>query len=399
MQLAYHYAAKTLKGALVSGVIFSDNADDAYYQVHAVLKLTPTEIRLNLGQSLLCLVNPKPPARDLIRLYRTLAERKRIGRSIPQGLHDAMEYVDNQKFVSALAIMRQSMFDGMKFSDAMEKAGFPATDVQAVRSVQVAGKEGEILVGLADRMEMNEEIKRKIASIIWYPITVALTVWIVAWWMILYIAPRVGEFFRKVSILDISLPVWAQAYYDFAAFFSANALVGTLVWFAMPVAVFLLSRSPGWRRVLDRVPAFYQLSMKADLISIWSSIGLLFSAGVKPVELFSSIASAARRDDNADQLREMASIYRSGNHSIARAVAQCHFPKYLVAEITAAESANNLTEGIKNLVAILRQDVARHIEQTQRIAMLLSYVVIAVFLITFFFITLYPQISATMSKL
>jgi len=399
VELAYNYAAKTRKGAPVSGVIFSANADDAYYQVNAVLKLDPTEIKLNCAQSLLAAFNPKPPARDLIRLYRTLAERKRIGRSIPQGLQDAMEYVDNQKFVSALALMRQSMYDGTRFSEAMEKAGFPATDVQAVRSVQVAGKEGEILLGLADRMQVSEEIKGKIASIIWYPITVAITVWVVAWWMVLYIAPKVGEFFQKVSILDIALPGWARAYYDFAAFFSAHALVGTLLWFAIPVGVFFCARSGWLSRVLDRVPAFHQLSMKADLISVWSSIGLLFSAGVKPVELFSSIAAAARREDNADRLREMACIYRSGNHSIAKAVAQCNFPRYVQAEITAAESANNLTEGIRNLVELMRQDLAHHIEQTQRIAMLLSYGVIAVFLIGFFFITLYPQISATMSRL
>ena len=95
----------------------------------------------------------------------------------------------------------------------------------------------------------------------------------------------------------------------------------------------------------------------------------------------------------------MASVYRSGSQSIGKAVAQCNFPKYVQVEINAAESANNLEGGFKNLIGMLREDVLRHIEETQRIATLISYSVIALLLMGFFFVTLYPQIAATMSKL
>jgi len=396
--LAYRYAAQTAKGAPVAGVIFCAGRDDAWYQVRTALGLEPNRVRLDLLESVLWWLRPTPPVRDLIRLYRTLAERKRLGHSIAQGLQDAMEYVDSRRFVSALAIMRHAVYDGVRFSDAMERAGFPATDVQAVRAVQVAGKEAEILVGLAERMEQNEDIRRRIAGILWYPLTVVAAVWGLAWWMLLFIAPRVGEFFRKVSWLDVSLTGGIGAYYDFAAWFADHALLGSVLWAALPLVLWRILRSRAVGRLCDTVPALHAVSMKADLISIWSSIALLSSAGVKPVELFGSIAATARRPDNARRLDEMARIYAGGNYSIAKAVARCGFPKVVQAEIAAAESANNLSEGIRHLIALLRQDLARHIEQLERSAMLGSYGVIGLFLVLFFFITLYPQIVATLSR-
>ncbi len=399
MDYAFSYTAKTLRGTPVSGVIFSEDADDAFFQVDAVLKLAPVDIRFNLYHTITGFFQRKPSPRDLIRFYRTVAERIRRAQSIPQGLNDAMEYIANKRFVSSMAVMRQLMFDGTNFADAMEKAGFPDTHVQALRSVQNAGAEAEILDRLAEQLTMNEEIKRKIATIIWYPVTVALMSWIVAWWVLIFVAPKLAIFFKKVSALDLSLPEWARRYYAFAEWFGNHVVIGTAIWIAIPAGVYFFSRSRIFFAMLDRVPTFYQLSMKADLITIWSSISLLFMSGSKPVEIFSSLAASARRRDNAERLEEMASVYRSGSQSIGKAVAQCNFPKYVQVEINAAESANNLEGGFKNLIAMLREDVLRHIEETQRIATLISYSVIAMLLMGFFFVTLYPQIAATMSKL
>jgi hypothetical protein len=47
----------------------------------------------------------------------------------------------------------------------------------------------------------------------------------------------------------------------------------------------------------------------------------------------------------------------------------------------------------------MRQDLDRHMTQAERIATLASHVVIGVFLLAFVFVTIYPQISATMSRL
>lgn len=399
MQLAYDYTAKTSRGLVVSGMVFCTCYDDAVYQVRAALRLDPLAIRVNALETGISWVLEREPTRDRIRLYCTIAERKRIGRSIPQGLHEALDYVEDKRFVSALTVMRQSMLDGVKFADAMEKAGFPETDVQAVRAVQSAGKEGEVLASLAERMEAIEAMKQRIAGILWYPVMVLAAMWIVAWAMTLFIAPKIGAFFMKLGSLQLALPAYAEAYYSFAAFFQQHALIGSLVWFAIPVGFVTLLRSRFTAHLVDRIPALYALAMKSDLVSIFSALALLLNAGVKPVEAFASVARSARRADNRERLEEMASIYRAGNYSIAKAVAQCRFPKVVRAEISAGESANSTTEGMRKLVDILRQDLQTHMDQAQRLAVIGSNLIVGLFLLGFVFITVYPQVSATMSRM
>ena len=399
MELAYSFQARNRQGHTVSGLVYSRCNDDAVYQLRSALRLEPESVRIDLIESLTRVIGGKEPTRDMIRLYRTIAERKRIGRPIPQGLQEAIEYVEDKRFASGLHVMRQAMFDGVKFADAMEKAGLPSTDVQAVRAVQAAGKEAEVLAGLADRMEMVLALRRRIVAVVWYPIAVVVAMWLVAWGITLFIAPKLAEFFQRLSGLEMSLPMFARIYYAFAVGLREHALLGSLAWFALPGGLYWFIRSHWMTRQLDRVPAFHALSMKADLVAIFSSLALLLSAGVKPVEAFSAVARAARRPDNRERLLEMAGIYRSGNVSLARAIRVCGFPKYVQSEVSAGESASNTTQGLRNLVELMRQDLDRHMNQAERIATLASHVVIGLFLLAFVFVTIYPQIAATMSRL
>ena len=399
MDRAYQFEAKAPSGAFIDGLVFAPCYDDAIYHVRAALRLEPMRLRLDVIQSLARLFGPREPTRDIIRLYRTIAERKKIGRSIPTGLAEAMDYCTDRLFVSRLQVMRQAMLDGETFANAMQKAGLPETDVQAVRAVQSAGKEGEVLHSIATRMGAEQELRRGIASIIWYPIFVLVVMWVVAWGITLFIAPKLGEFFEQISALQVALPTYARNYYAFATWFATHALIGSLVWFAVPVGVYSFARSRWTGAMLDRIPALYHLSMKSDLVSIFASLALSLSAGVRPVEAFSSVAKAARREDNRERLRQMAAIYRSGNLSIGRAVQVCEFPRYVQGEIAAGESAHNTSQGMRNCVELMSQDLERHMDQVKRLATIASSFVIAVFLLGFIFLTLYPQISATMSRL
>lgn len=399
MDRAYQFEAKAPSGAFIDGLVFAPCYDDAVYHVRAALRLEPMRLRLDLLQSLARMFGPREPTRDIIRLYRTIAERKKIGRSIPTGLAEAMDYCTDRMFVSRLQVMRQAMLDGESFASAMGKAGLPETDVQAVRAVERAGKEGDVLNSIATRMDEQQKLRRRIVSIIWYPILVLAVMWIVAWGITLFIAPKLGEFFDRISSLQVALPAFAKTYYAFASWFAEHALIGSLIWFAVPVGVFGFARSTWTMAMLDRVPALFNLSMKTDLVSIFSSLALLLGAGVRPVEAFSSVAKAARREDNKERLRQMAAIYRSGNLSIGKAVQACEFPRYVQGEIAAGESAHNTAQGMRNCVELMSQDLERHMDQVERLATVTSSIVIGVFLLGFVFLTIYPQISATMSRL
>ncbi len=400
MNFAYEYTAKNPRGLVVDGTVYTSCYDDAIFAIRSALKLEPSRVKLNLLESLRRVFSDELPPRDVVRVYRTIAQRKRIGKSIPQGIGEAVEYVEDRRLVSRLMVMRQALIDGMKFADAMELGGFPETDVQALRAVQSAGKEGETLDQLAEHMEVVQGLKRGIADILWYPLLVLLTVWIVSWGATLFVAPKIGDFFSRISGLQLALPAYAAKYYAAAAWMNAHAILSTLLWFGVPLALLLLAlRFRLIARLSDRVDTLRAISEKSDLIAIFSSLGLLLGAGVKPVESFAAVARAARRADNKERLSEMTAIYRAGNFSIGRAAKLCEFPRYVQTELAAGESANSTTQGIKNLVALLRQDLERHVEHAKRLILIVSNVFVAIFLLMFVFVVYYPQISATMSRL
>ena len=400
MRFAYDYIARNARGANIEGLVFCECYDDAVFLVKNALRLDPVlEIKLNIWNSLLRVFYRPQPARDMIRLYRTVAERKRVGRPIPTGLGDAIEYVEDKELRSSLTVMRQSMVDGEKFSVAMERAGFPPTHVYAVQAVESAGKESETLITLANHLEMREELKNKIFSILWYPALVLASMWLAAWGVTLFIAPKLGEFFARLQSLQFDLPAYAKHYYAFAAICHDYGWLATLLWFGLPLALVAFARVSIGTWLMDRVKALHHLSMKSDLVSAFSALSLLMSAGVKPVEAFSAVARAARRQDNRERFEEMAGIYRSGNFSFARAIQACGFPRFVVTEINAGESAQNPTEAMRQLVVLMSQDLQIHMDQVKRITVVVSNLVIALFLGAFMFITIYPQMSATLSRL
>ncbi|PZP48864.1 MAG: hypothetical protein DI596_16020, partial [Azospira oryzae] len=91
MDLAYDYVARTQAGEPASGVVYAGNRDQAWHKIRRMFGFEPAYIRLNPRESLRALFSDGFDAQDLARFYASIGRRLERGRSLPDGLDDALE--------------------------------------------------------------------------------------------------------------------------------------------------------------------------------------------------------------------------------------------------------------------------------------------------------------------
>ena len=399
LALAWRFHGHDADGA-ICGTFIGPSRDDAYFHATSVLQLREVVVETDLVNCVRRLAGiSELPAAEVVRLYQVIADRVDAGLSIAQGLRDARAYVTDARVAGGVALVRRSMLDGMPLFEAMARAGFAPAHTAALRAARRSGAEAPVLRNLARQVEFIERLRQRLRSLAWYPLLVISLSWLVGWGVTLFIAPRLEHFFAATSPLGMEMPPLAARYYAFAQIASRWPVVFSACWIGAPVALALVLRGRGSRRVFARLPALRQVIQWLDLASLWSAFSQLQAAGVRPVEIFTELATAASEPLHARQLSAVATHLQEGCTSLAQAVAQAGFPSFVSAEIAAGESGLNYRAAIERLLDRLHRDIDRQCQHIERLLSAASYLVVAFMVVIAASMAILPQLTAAFSRL
>lgn len=396
MELAYRYAGRRQDGEPVSGIVYASDRDAAWYKVRKLLGYTPEEVRLDLRASAAGAFSECFPAAELAKLYAAIARRLERGRSLPDGLEDAMEFVLDGRLRQAIGALRWSVLSGQPLSDAMLAAGFPERDALAVKSVEPAGRVPMALAALARDLKRAEKLRRAIRSMLWMPLATLVLVYALAYGAIVFMAPRLARFFSMLP--DAELPPFTQAFYDFAGWFNGHLLLATGLYLAAGLAAVAAARSRAAAALVERIPAVREMRTRADQAALWGSFAVLYEAGVNMEEAARLLSRAGRRPESREAFAALARSLRAGL-SLAVASARAGFPPYVARGVADAASGGDVAAGIEEMAEGLHEDVAEMSERIKGYVEVGSYIVVGLFVLGFVMVTWYPMVSATLSKL
>jgi type IV pilus assembly protein PilC len=193
---------------------------------------------------------------DLVVFTRQFSTMINAGLPMVRVLHVLAEQTGNPKLRKVVVSVGKDLEAGLVLSEALERHPkvFSRLYVEMVRAGEVGGILDEVLLRIADQLEKEVDLRRKVKSAMIYPITVLVFALLAASFMLLFIVPIFAGLFED---LGGTLPLPTRIV--IAVSDILISFLGVLVYAGMCAGVFLFLR---WRKTEEGRKVWGRISLK-----------------------------------------------------------------------------------------------------------------------------------------
>src|SRR5215204_2289576 len=223
--------------------------------------------------------------KDLVVFSRQLATMINAGLPIVRALYVLSEQTENPKLKDVVIEVRKDVEAGLSLSEALEKhpEAFSRLYVEMVKAGEVGGILDGVLLRLADQLEREQDLRRKIKSAMTYPVLVMILAILATSFMLIFIVPVFAGLFQD---LGGTLPLPTRICMLLSSILTS--FWGILVYAAMGLGVYLFFRwkkteqgRKVWGRAVLRIPAkIGDVVHKVALARFARTLATLSAAGV-----------------------------------------------------------------------------------------------------------------------
>jgi type IV pilus assembly protein PilC len=259
---------------------------------------------------------------DLVVFTRQFATMINAGLPIVRALYILSEQTENPKLKDVVVLVRKDVEAGLSLSEALDKHPkvFNRLYVEMVRAGEIGGILDEVLLRVADQLEGDQELRRKVKSAMTYPTIVLIIAVLAASFMLIFIVPIFARMFED---LGGTLPLPTRVAMGISDILTS--IFGVIIYGALIAAVFGFLRWKNtengrkvWGRASLRLPAkIGDVIQKVALARFARTLGTLSAAGVPILQAIeiTAVSSGNWVMENAllksrDAIREGIPIYK-----------------------------------------------------------------------------------------
>src|ERR671916_734429 len=138
---------------------------------------------------------------ELVVFSRQLATMINAGLPIVRALYILSEQTENPKLKDVVVDVRKDVEAGLSLSEALEKHpdAFSRLYVEMVRAGEIGGILDGVLLRIADQLERDQDLRRKIRSAMTYPVVVLILAILAASFMLMFIVPVFATLFQDLG--------------------------------------------------------------------------------------------------------------------------------------------------------------------------------------------------------
>ena len=294
----FEYKALNSKGRSQKGVVDADGIRAA----RSILKgrgLYPTELveskerehaKITISQVTLPQKNVNPF--HLSVATRQLATLISAGIPLVEALKALGDQIDHPRLKRVIASVSTRVNEGSTMADAMEDYPkvFPRLYVNMIASGEASGTLDLVLERLADLLEAQADLRRKVLSASTYPILMLILCFGVIGLLLAYVIPEITVLFEDQNA-TLPVPTRIVIFLSDAAKNYWWALVFVLAGGTLTYLKY--SQTPSGRRVLDslrlRLPIIGPISVKVASSRFSRTLGTLLTSGVELLKALSIV--------------------------------------------------------------------------------------------------------------
>jgi len=282
---------------------------------------------------------PKVGLKDLAVFSRQFATMIDSGLSLIRALNILAEQTDNKRLGQIIGEVRTEIEGGRGLSATLaDHEEFPRLYVAMVRAGETAGMLDSVLVRIADTLEKDLELRRRIKSAMTYPVVVLIMAIVLTAVMLVFIVPVfVGMFESLGGTLPLPTKVLLALSSVIRQFWYVLVLLPIGGWQGFKYA----RKQPHIRRRLDaiklKLPVFGQLFHKIALSRFTRNFGSLLRAGVPILSALEITSETVNNAIIGEAIDDVQVAVREGE-SVARPLAQHDvFPAMVVQMMAVGE--------------------------------------------------------------
>lgn len=364
MPTTFVYKVRDRAGQTVEGELEADNATLVAGKLRS-MGYTPVSIEKRAGGGITA--DLKIPGlggrmklKDVAVFSRQFATMINSGLSLLRSLAILSEQTENKTLAGVVGQVRIDVEKGSSLSAALARhpKAFNRLYVAMVRSGEASGALDSVLLRLAETIEKQVELRRKIKSAMTYPIVVFVLVIAIAAGMLLFIVPQFKTMYADLNGKLPALTQFLVSVSDAARTFFPFILLG------VAIAVWLFRRwintEPGrakWDAFKLRVPVFGSLVRKTALSRFSRTLAALTRSGVPILESLEIVSHTSGNHVVAIALDDVQRAVKGGD-SLARPLENHEiFPPMVVQMMAVGEETGALDEMLDKIADFYDQEV------------------------------------------
>lgn len=294
----FEYKARTRRGEVLQDKVEGNDTASVVSGLRQQGLLVIDVKEQSVGQKDILEPFKRVTADDVVIFTRQFATMINAGLPIVRSLNILSEQAANKKFEDVIVDVREDVEAGLSLSDALEKHPkvFNRLYVEMVRAGEVGGILDGVLLRIADQLEGDQELRRKVKSAMTYPTVVLIMAILAAAVMLIFIVPIFAQMFED---LGGTLPLPTRIAMGLSDILTGigGLLVGALL---IGGAFFFLrwkSTEQGrkvWDPIVLKIPAkIGDVVQKVALARFARTLGTLSSAGVPILQALEITANSS----------------------------------------------------------------------------------------------------------
>ncbi len=314
---------------------------------------------------------------DLSIFARQFSTMINAGLSLIRALNILAEQTENPKLAEIISEVRSEVEQGTPLSTAMGKhEQFPKLMVAMVKAGETGGLLDSVLLRVANTMETDLALRRKVKSAMTYPVVVLFMAIGLSSAMIVFVVPTFDGLFTS---LGGELPLPTQVLVTLSklmrGFWYIFLLLPILSWQAFKYA----RKQPSVRFFLDKtklkVPVFGPLFHKVAISRFTRNFGSLLRAGVPILTALQIGADTVNNGVMSNAITDVANAVKEGESIASPLTKHEIFPPMTVQMIAVGEETGAIDEMLEKIADFYDAEIEATAEQ---LTALLEPVMIAV---------------------
>ncbi|MGH2636655.1 MAG: type II secretion system F family protein [Actinomycetota bacterium] len=366
MPQTYDYKVRDRTGNLVSGQLVGDSESLVQHKLRE-MGMTPVEVKKH-SDGLKMEINLRPgrvKLKQIAIFCRQFATMVNSGLPILRALSILGDQTESKELSKVLLAARTDVEQGSSLSNALAKhpKAFNNLFISMVKAGEAGGVLDEVLLELADQIEKEVELKRKIKSAMTYPVVVVCLVALILTAMLLFVVPQFETIFANLGG-ELPLPT--------KILLAVSDAVRTYWWAVILGGVGL---SVGFRRykktdagraridaIKIRVPVFGPLFHKVALARFSSTFGMLLHAGVPILQTLDIVKDTVNNKVISKAVDDVKGSVREGE-SIAKPLSKhAVFPPMVVQMMAVGEETGAVDTMLEKVSEFYTSEVSAAVD-------------------------------------
>lgn len=364
----YRYRATDLQGRVIRGESRADNERELEGRLARVgLELLVAEPVGSLLPGFLRRARLR--GRDLINFFVQLESLLRAGVPLLDTLADLRDSATTPGTRQVVIDLIDRIETGSTLSEglAAQPASFDTLLVGLVRTGEVTGRLPDVLSEIVRSLKWQDELAAKTSKAIRYPAFVAIVIFAVIGFLMVYLVPQLSIF---LSSMGKELPLQTRALIATSAavteYWPVMLAAPVLAFFALRLA---MSRSERLRLQRDawllRLPWVGDVARKIVLARFANTFALMFGSGIAVLDALGHCEKAAGNLAIAHALARARTLVGQGTPVSEAFAALEIFPSFVVRMLRVGEMTGQLDVSLRNVSYFFTRDVDEQLERLQ----------------------------------